>query len=175
MTMGNPHEHAQNLLIFHACGFDCAFPLEAIREIVPMAWLVAPLGLPSALAGFLDLRGTAIPIIRLDRLFGLPEQQPGLHTPMIVLHRASGPVGILVASVRGIVPIATGQLLNVPAKGTFQGCATGAVEIDGSVIHLLSAEALLEANEERIISDFADMSQTRLLQLSPLARAGETS
>jgi hypothetical protein len=78
-------------------------------------------------------------------------------------------------SVRGILPIATGQLLNIPPDATFQGCATGAVEIDGVLIHLLSAEALLEATEERIITDFAAMSQTRLLQLSPLARAGETS
>jgi purine-binding chemotaxis protein CheW len=175
MTMGNPHQRAQNLLIFQACGLDCAFQLEVVREIVPMAWLVAPLGLPSAVAGFLNLRGTAIPIIRLDRLFSLPEQQPGLHTPMIVLHRASGPMGILVASVRGILPIATGQLLNVPGDRTFQGCATGAVEIDGSLIHLLSAEALLEANENRLLSDFAAMSQTRILQLSQPPSAGETS
>src|SRR4051812_7727617 len=59
---GNPHEPAQNLLIFHGCGLGWGFPPEAIREVVPMGWLVAPLGLPSALAGFLDLRGSAIPI-----------------------------------------------------------------------------------------------------------------
>ena len=59
--------------------------------------------MPSGLAGFLDLRGTAIPIVRLDRLFDLPERQPGLHTPMIVLRGVLGPIGILVNSVRGIV------------------------------------------------------------------------
>jgi len=77
--MGNPPELTQNLLIFHSSGLDCAFPLEAVREIVPMAQLFSPPGLPSGLAGFLDLRGTAIPIVRLDRLFDLPEQQAGLH------------------------------------------------------------------------------------------------
>src|SRR4029078_5893291 len=107
-TMGNPQQHAQNLLIFHACGLDCAFPLEVVREIVPMASLIAPLGLPSAVAGFLNLMGTAIQIIRLDELFSIPEQHAGLHTPMIVLHRTSGPMGILVASVRGILPTASG-------------------------------------------------------------------
>lgn len=165
--MGTPHERAQNLLIFHSSGLDCAFPLEAVREIVPMAWLVAPLGLPSGLAGFLDLRGTAIPIIRLDRLFDLPEQQPGLHTPMIVLHGTLGPMGILVDSVRGIVPVASGQLLDISEDRTFQGCATGAFEVDGDRIHLLSPAALLAANEDRMLADYTVLSQARMHQFVP--------
>src|SRR5580658_9436772 len=101
--MANPKPGPQNLLIFNLSGLGCAFPLEAVREIVPMAALSSPLGLPSGLAGFLDLRGTAIPIIRMDRLFDLSEQQPGLHTPMIILRGVAGPIGVLVESVRAIV------------------------------------------------------------------------
>ena len=56
-----------------------------------MATLFAPPGLPAGLAGFLDLRGTAVPIVRLDRLFDLPELRPGLHTPMIVLRGGGWP------------------------------------------------------------------------------------
>ena len=96
--MGDSQERTQNLLVFHSSGLDCAFPLEAVREIVPMARLSSPPGLPSGLLGFLDLRGTAIPIVRLDRLFDLPEQKPGLHTPMIILRGVLGPIGILVDS-----------------------------------------------------------------------------
>ncbi len=35
---------------------DCAFALDFVREIVPMARLSSPPGLPSALAGFPALR-----------------------------------------------------------------------------------------------------------------------
>ena len=108
LSMGDPQECTRNLLIFRSSGLDCAFPLEAVREIVPMARLSCPPGLPTGLVGFLDLRGTAIPIVRLDRLFDLPEQQAGLHTPMIVLRGVLGPIGILVDSVRGIVPVPAG-------------------------------------------------------------------
>ncbi len=98
-------EHAQHLLIFQVSGLNCAFPLEAVREVVPMAALSSPPGMPSGLAGFLELRGTAIPIVRLDRLYDLPPQQPGLHTPMIILRGVLGPIGILVDYVRcSIVP-----------------------------------------------------------------------
>jgi len=152
--MDHRPESPQQLLIFHASGFDCAFPLAAVREIVPMARLSSPAGLPAGLAGFLDLGGTAIPIVRLDRLFDLAEQQPGLHAPMIVLHGLRAPVAILVDSVHGIVPVPSAQLVNIPKDRTFQGCATAAVEIEGVLIRVLSPAALLEANEARLMAEF---------------------
>src|SRR5580698_11573539 len=93
MPISLPTGDTQDLLIFHSSGLNCAFPVEAVREIVPMATLHSSPGLPSGLAGFLDLRGTAVPIIRMDRLFDLPPQRPGLHTPMIVLRGVLGPIG----------------------------------------------------------------------------------
>ena len=75
-SRGEPLERTENLLVFHTSGLSCAFPLEAVREIVPMARLSSPPGLPSGLEGFLDLRGIAVPIVRLDRLFDLPAQHP---------------------------------------------------------------------------------------------------
>src|SRR5580700_3989587 len=112
--MGDSPERTQNLLVFRSSGLNCAFPLEAVCEIVPMSKLSSPPGLPSGLAGFLNLRGTAIPILRLDRLFDLPEQKPGLHTPMIILRGVLGPIGILAESVRGIVPEHSTRLLDLP-------------------------------------------------------------
>ncbi len=165
IAMGNSEARTHNLLIFHTSGLDCAFPLEAVREIVPMAMLSSPPGLPSGLAGFLDLRGTAIPIVRLDRLFDLPEQLPGLHTPMIVLHGVLGPIGILVESVRGIVAVPSARLLEIPEDRTFRGCATAALEVDGDPIHLLSPAALLAANEARMVADYSVLSLTRRLHL----------
>jgi purine-binding chemotaxis protein CheW len=163
--MGEAPTRAQSLLIFHSSGMDCAFPLEAVREIVPMAKLSTPPGLPSGLAGFLDLRGTAIPIVRLDRLFDLPEQHPGLHTPLIVLRGVLGPIGILVDSVRSIVPVSSARLLDLPEDRTFHGCARAALQLDGDLIHLLSPTALLGANEDRLLADYCAMSQVRLLHL----------
>jgi purine-binding chemotaxis protein CheW len=163
--LSDPNQHTQNLLVFCCSELNWAFPLEAVREIAPMATLSAPPGLPSGLAGFLDLRGTAIPIVRLDRLFDLPEQQPGLHTPLIVLRGILGPIGILVDSVRGIVQAPAARLLDLPPDATFQGCATAVLQIDGEPIHLLSPAALLEANEHRLLADYGAMSRARLLHL----------
>jgi purine-binding chemotaxis protein CheW len=165
LNMSDAFERTQNLLVFHLSGLNCAFPLEAVREIVPMASLSSPPGLPSGLAGFLDLRGTAIPIVRLDRLFDLPEQHPGLHTPMIILRGVLGPIGILADRVRGIEPMPSARLVDIPEDTTFQGCATASVELDGEQIHLLSPTALLSANENRLLADHGAMAQARLLHL----------
>jgi purine-binding chemotaxis protein CheW len=164
-NMEDPRESTLNLLIFHASGLDCAFPLEAVREIVPMAQLSSPPGLPSGLLGFLDLRGTAIPIVRLDRLFDLAEQKPGLHTPMIILRGVLGAIGILVDSVRGILPAPIARLVDLPEDGTFQGCATAGLQLDGELIYLLSPVALLGAHEDRLLADYAAVSQARLLHM----------
>jgi len=131
--------------------------------------------MPPVLAGFLDLRGTAIPIVRMDRLLDLPEQAAGLHTPMIVLRGALSPIGILVDSVRGIVTVTSAQMLDMPEDGTFQGCATAALELDGDVIHLLSPAALLTGNEDRMLADYSAISRARLLQLAPTPMAEETA
>jgi len=167
-----PTGDTKNLLIFHSGGLDCAFPLESVREVAPMATLSSPPGMPLGLAGFLDLRGTAVPILRLERLFGLPEQPPGLHTPMIVLHGAGGPIGVLVNSVRAIVAVDSEEFLDIPADRTVGGCATGAFALDGDLIHVLSADALLTANETRLVEDLAAMAQEHLLLLSGPLQSG---
>ena len=171
--MGNANGRTQDLLIFQSSELQCAFPLEAVREIVPMARLSSPPGLPSGLAGFLDLRGTAVPIVRLDRLFNLTEQLPGLHTPMIVLHGVRGPLGILADSVRGILPVPSERLLDIAEEGTFRGCATAVVELDGDLVHVLSPSALLEANEVGLLADYSAMCEERLRHFLPKAQAEE--
>src|SRR4051812_6590060 len=71
----------RRLVVFHLAGQAYALELGAVQEIVLMAALSRPPGLPSMLEGFLNLAGTAIPVVRLDRLFRLPEQMPGMFTP----------------------------------------------------------------------------------------------
>src|SRR4030081_432428 len=106
----------QGLLVFHSSGMGFAFPLEAVLEIVPIAQLSTPPGMPSMLAGFLNRSGTAIPILLLDRLFNLPEQPRGLNTPFIILRGAGSPIGILVGAVRQIVSSSAASLLPLPEK-----------------------------------------------------------
>src|SRR5580693_3790476 len=112
------------ILIFRSGGLTCALPLETVQEIVLMGLLLTPPGLPSLLAGILNLRGRAVPIVRLDRLFAAPEGEPGLYTPLIILRDADRPLGILVSEVRETVSIQAETVLEADPGHTLNGCAT---------------------------------------------------
>src|SRR6202142_932757 len=126
-----------DLVVFHVSGLDCAFPLETVKEIMPMAMLSKPPGMASCLAGFLNLRGNAVAILRLDCLFDLPVQRPGLHTPLIILRSAANPTGVLVASVRLIASVTRAAWLPLPEKHIFRDCAIASIDVNGDIIYLL--------------------------------------
>jgi len=154
-----------DFVVFHASGLDCAFPLETVKEIVPMATLSTPPGLASCLAGFLNLRGTAVPILRLDCLFDLAEQRPGLHTPLIILRSAANPTGVLVASVRRIISATKAALLPLPEKQIFRDCAIATTDVSGDIIYVLSPDRILLENERNLLKELQAMEQERLGQL----------
>ena len=151
-----------DLVVFHASGLDCAFPLQTVKEIVPMAMLSTPPGLATCLAGFLNLRGAAVPILRLDRLFDLPEQLPGLHTPLIILRSAENPTGVLVASVRRIVSATKAEFMPLPEKHIFRDCATASIDVSGDIIYLLSPDRIFLENERNLLKELRAMEQERL-------------
>jgi purine-binding chemotaxis protein CheW len=163
--MGKTEENAVTLLVFQSSGLACAFPLDAVQKIVPMALLSCPPGLPSGLAGFLNLRGIAVPILRLDRLFDLPEQQPGLYTPFIILRGAPSPIGVLVGAVRQVASTRVASFLPLPEKHLFHDCATAVVDVDGDPVHLLAPECMLVENERRLVADLQSAAQRRLRSL----------
>ena len=160
--MPGPPEKPQSLLIFHSSGLGCAFPLEAVLEIVPIAQLSTPPGLPSMLAGFLDRSGAAIPILLLDKLFNLPEQPRGFNTPFIILRGVDSPVGFLVGAVRQIFSATAASFLPLPAGRLFHDCAMATVEVDGDVFHVLSPERILLKNERLALAEFQAVAQDRL-------------
>jgi len=130
-----------------------------------MASLSSPPGSPSLLAGFLDLRGDAIPVLHLDRLFNLSEQLPGLHTPLVILHGAPTGIGILVEAVRQIIPITQAAFRPLPQNNVFHDCATAAFKLNGDVVYLLSAGRILLEKERRVLAEFQAVAQERLRHL----------
>jgi purine-binding chemotaxis protein CheW len=153
------------LLIFQCHELACAFPLSAVREVVSMTLLWRPPGLPPVFEGFLNLRGTAVPIVRFARLFSLPESAPGMYTPLIILGGADGATGMLVDAVDRIIPTDRNAWRPVRAGHSFNQCLTAEVDVNGTVVHLLSPGQLLLESERHSMAEFQAMAQNRLANL----------
>jgi purine-binding chemotaxis protein CheW len=128
-----------------------------------MAELAHPPGLPSALEGFLNLGGTAVPVLRLDRLLQLPERNPGLYSKLIILKGVTdGEIAILVDQVSEILSVAETTFLPVGKEHSFNACTEAAVPARGEVVHLLSPARILLEMERRSLSEFQAVAQQRL-------------
>lgn len=127
-----------------------------------MAALARAPGQPSVLEGFLNLRGAAVPVIRLHRLFDLPPAAPGLYTPLVVLRGATHAVALLVDKVIEVTPVDKSALLPVDESHTFNGCAEQRAEIGGRTVHVLSPGRLLLEKERQSIAEFQAVAQRYL-------------
>lgn len=152
-------------MVFHLGGQAYALPLAEIQEVVPMAGLSRPPGLPSVLAGFLNLGGTAVPVIRLSRLFELPEPTLGPYTPLIILRNPDYQVALLVEKVSDILSVPEEAILPVQESHSFNDCADGMITTGGRVVLLLSPERVLLEKEHQCLAEFRDKEQARLSEL----------
>jgi purine-binding chemotaxis protein CheW len=150
------------LLVFHLVGQQFAVALNRVQEIVPMARLSRPPGLPSIVEGFLNLGGSAVSVLRLDRLFNLDEYELGLYSTLVILRTSGIPIAWLVDAVNEIVADGAESRMPVSAQQSFNGCAEAGVSVNGRMIHVLSPERILLEKERQTLAQFQALEQRRL-------------
>jgi purine-binding chemotaxis protein CheW len=163
----NPKQEPPGLIlvVFEIAGQFCAIPVDKVQEIVPMAELARVPGQPSLLEGFLNLRGTTVPVVRIDRLYCLPALTPELHTPLIVLRGESHPTALLVNRVLGIVSVPADALLPIGERNSFNDCAVAQAADESGPIHVLDCKRLLLEKERQSIAEFRTRAQRYLDEL----------
>ncbi len=159
------------LLIFQIAGHECAIPCEQVQEVISIAATVQSPGQPSTIEGFLNLRGEAIPVVMLRRLFALPEIEPGIHTPVIIARLGDTLTGLLVDRVNEVAMIDAEEIKPLAENHSLNQCADAYVTFDGRRVVLLDCDRLLLEEEKRRITELQTAMQVRLRQLDP-ARDG---
>jgi purine-binding chemotaxis protein CheW len=167
-----PPESQRALLVFQIAGHTLALPLENVVRVVPMAQLAQPPGLPPVVEGILNLEGSAIPVLRLDRLLQLPPSSYRLYSMLILLKGLfDGPMAILVDRVNEVVSLPTSSLLDIAAQDSphdwDKGCAEAAFLLNGQLGHLLSPSRVLLARERASMSALLNAERLRLLEWEP--------
>lgn len=156
------------VIIFDVGGTTCAIRRQEVRELLPMPRLWRPPGTPRPVAGFFNLSGTAVPVVRLDVVFGLREAEgpPGkaLYRHLIVIDGLSGSGlgALLVDRVQDLVDVNERTFSPVQQEDTLNGCVEAEISLDGGLVHLLSRERILLAEERQTLEELGRNAQKRL-------------
>ncbi len=156
------------IIVFDVSGAACALPRSAVRELLPLPRLWHPPGLPRPVAGFFNLGGQAVPVLRLDVLFSLEQAdgqaQDDLYRHLILIDRlsSSGVGALLVDRVLDVLAVQGFQLSSVSAADTLNGCVEAEITLDGRLVHLLSVERILLQEEQQSLAELGRHAQNRL-------------
>src|SRR5690349_23841381 len=103
------------IITFDVNGTACALRREQMRELLPLPRLWRPPALPRPIAGFFNLGGKAVPVVRLDVLFGLEETQADgeaalyRHLILVQVPGQENPVALLADRVLDVANVASAQ------------------------------------------------------------------
>jgi purine-binding chemotaxis protein CheW len=161
MTTPSPPDGFR-VCLFEVAGQRFGLRLESVSEIVPMAALSRPPSMPSILEGFLNLRGTALPVLRTAALLGLPQDPLELHTPLVIVRGDTLPLALLVDRVTGIVALPVDDFLPIAGSDSFNGCIDGRLTTAEHAVHVLSLDRLLLEKEQQILAQFHATESSRL-------------
>ena len=134
-----------------------------------MASLLSSPGQPSILAGFLNLRGTAVPVIRLSRLFSFEGAAPQLYTPLIVLDGGGRLVALEADAVDEVCEIDEASLRDLGEGHSLNDCAEAVFTRNGRDVVMLSCDLLLLAKEKECLRECQAATQQRLDALGLVA------
>lgn len=152
----------QNLVAFRLGDRLLAFPVDDVREVVPMAWLSKPPQLPAMVEGILNLAGQAVPILRLDRLLSIEAGDFGLEASILVMKGGGAAIGVMVEHLDGVWPAGRYRVMPVDPQASFNGCLSAMLDSGVEAIGLLSWQRLLLAEERARIAEFTVRAQARL-------------
>lgn len=150
------------IVIFRIGSDVCALERGLVRQIAPMPALSRPPLIPPALAGFLNLGGEALPVLRADRLFGAEQAVEGIYSHVLILRIEGQSFGLLVDRVTDVRNVDLSTLRQVDADASLNGCVRGDVTLDDEPVHVLSGDRLLLAAEKTQIEQLRVVAQARL-------------
>ncbi|WP_003541146.1 chemotaxis protein CheW [Desulfotomaculum nigrificans] len=89
----------EQLVVFQLNDQEYALPINETQEIIRMAEVTRLPNTNYYIEGIINLRGTILPVISLNRRLGLPEKEQTEDTRIIVVENKGNKVGMIVDSV----------------------------------------------------------------------------
>ncbi|GJE16381.1 hypothetical protein AIGOOFII_1086 [Methylobacterium marchantiae] len=137
-----------------------------MSEVLPLPRLHQRPTAGGFLAGFLNLGGTALPVIDLARLLGLTSTAPDPHAVnrhLVLDARRS--TAFLVDRAEDLVVVPDSDIRPVERDSTLNGCVEAEFERERSIVHVLSPSRLLSEEERARLAALTRTASERLAAL----------
>lgn len=108
-------------LTFFIAGEEYAVNLTHVREVIPYETVTRVPGMPDAIRGVTNLRGSVVPVIDLAVKFRLPEIPVSARTCIVLVEATIDgnrvPMGLMTEEVGQVLALGRGELLAPPSFG----------------------------------------------------------
>jgi len=132
---------------------DYGIELTRIKEIIRNQELTKIPEAPEYILGVLNLRGTAVPVINLRKLFKLPLKEVNNYSVIIVVEILGRLIGILVDGVSDMIAVKSEDIKEPPKFSERKGAKflEGMYEKDKKFIMLLDVDRMFTDDEIEVI------------------------
>jgi purine-binding chemotaxis protein CheW len=150
-------------LVFEIGDRVCGIAAEDVREAVLVPALSRLPGQPAVLEGFLNLRGAAVPVVKLDRLLDAGDRPLSLHTPLLILEARGGEASALaVDRIDDVLSVPAEEFRPVGKEQSFNECAIAEFPFGGRGAALLDTGRILLEKERQCIAELRGRVQAQL-------------
>lgn len=127
-----------------------------VQEVLPMSEIAPVPGAPDYVMGIINLRGNVVTVIDTRSRFGLPPEQPGPHTRVVVIETSGQVAGILVDSVAEVMEVEQSEIDTAPSVGNDESSRYiyGVVSRENELLILVDVNKLLSEAEWAEMSEF---------------------
>ena len=132
-------EGERQLVVFSLHGEHYGLPITTVREIIRYVAPSATAAARGVIQGMISLRGRTLPIVDLSSRLG-QSLEVGRQTRILVLEIASGPLGLVVDTVDGILPVPEGQIQALPVTAADNGLGDEVAAVGDKLIVLIDPE-----------------------------------
>jgi purine-binding chemotaxis protein CheW len=122
-----------------------AIPVEIVTEVLPRVYLNTIPESPQYVAGYLQWRGIAVPVIDPAARWGDPQLPIRLEDRILILSLPEGPRGLLMTDVEELEAIGKAELTSISLEIPAATYAIAAWHTGENTVLLLDAESLIES------------------------------
>ncbi|NLI79839.1 MAG: hypothetical protein GX442_25765 [Candidatus Riflebacteria bacterium] len=140
----------QLIVLCGCCGNLFGIHTEPIQEVLAIPEVRPVHHAPPFVRGVFNLRGRVVVLIDPAVKMGAPPQELTPESRILVVHSKDELIGLLVSTLLGVVPFASGQATPNPEnlEEGFRKVISSFLLLDGKMVGLLKIDTLLGENDE---------------------------